>query len=167
MSRSQQFPRRSATTAVIFFAVITGCSPTAIGSGSPLTPPTASLAIKTPSPSPTSSPPEGLASTDAPATEAPAGAVRVQLAGPPPHFEPADLTATAGDVDFFLDNTSIGTHTLAIGPALNERLVVSRAVLSGQAAVFTVHALKRGQYMIWCTIDGHAAEGMVGTLNVK
>jgi plastocyanin len=91
----------------------------------------------------------------------------VRLAGPPPHYEPAVLSARAGDSVFFLDNVSQGTHTLAIGSALNHVLVVSGSVASGQAAVFTVHGLRPGHYVIWCSIDDHAAEGMVGTLTVK
>jgi uncharacterized cupredoxin-like copper-binding protein len=40
-------------------------------------------------------------------------------------------------------------------------------VLQGKAAVFTVRGLRAGEYVIWCTIDGHAEEGMVGTLILK
>jgi plastocyanin len=123
--------------------------------------PSAGRAPATPSPS------VGLASTNAPATAAPAGAVEVQLAGPPPHFEPKNLTAKAGDVTFFLHNTSLGTHTMAIGPVLYRRLVVSASVGSGQASTFTVQGLPSGHYIFWCTIDDHAAEGMVGTLTVE
>jgi plastocyanin len=102
-----------------------------------------------------------------PATAAPAGSIRVHLAGPPPHYEPADLTAIAGDVTFFLDNTSEGIHTLAIGPQLYQPLAVSAQVEPGRSAVFTVIGLTAGRYVIWCTIDDHAAEGMVGTLTVS
>ncbi|MEA2610148.1 MAG: Copper binding protein plastocyanin/azurin family [Chloroflexota bacterium] len=106
-------------------------------------------------------------STTVPASEAPAGAVRVQLAGPPGHFDPAELTATSGDVVFFLNNVSPGVHSLAIGPALHESLAESANVLNGRAAVFTVNGLQAGHYIIWCTVSNHAAEGMVGTLVVK
>ena len=123
--------------------------------------PTARIAPATPSAR------AGLTSTTTPATAAPAGSLRVGLAGPPPHFEPHALTATAGDVDFFLTNSSFGTHTLAIGPALRDRIVGSRQVPSGQTAIFTVHGLRAGEYVIWCTIDNHADLGMVGTLTVK
>lgn len=115
----------------------------------------------------TPSPTAGPTSTTVRATAAPVGAIRVQLAGPPPHYEPASLSAKAGDVVFFLDNTSLGTHTLAIGTALYHPLVVSGSVAKGESAVFTVRGLRAGSYIIFCTIDNHAAEGMVGTLIVR
>jgi len=98
------------------------------------------------------------------------------MQGPPPHYVPDHLTATAGDLVFFLNNVSHGTHTLAIGPpsalqgpVLNIRsfLTVSDSVVPGRSAAFSVHGLHAGSYAIWCTIDGHAEEGMVGTLTVK
>jgi plastocyanin len=91
----------------------------------------------------------------------------MQLAGPPGHFDPADLSTSAGDAVFFLDNTSPGTHSFAIGPSLGQIVAASATVMSGQAAVFTVHDLQAGHYITWCTIGNHAAEGMVGTLIVK
>jgi plastocyanin len=100
------------------------------------------------------------------ATAAPAGSILVDLAGPPPHFAPNGLSATAGDVLFFLNNISQATHTLAIGPRLYKVLAVSRAIKIGDSAVFTVSGLPAGQYVIWCTISNHAAEGMTGTLTV-
>lgn len=106
-------------------------------------------------------------STSEPAASAPAGAIMVELAGPPPHFVPADLMAAAGDLVFFLHNRSPGTHTLAIGRELHKALATSSNVPKGEAAVFTVHGLRAGDYLIWCTIDGHAGEGMVGTLTLK
>jgi uncharacterized cupredoxin-like copper-binding protein len=68
---------------------------------------------------------------------------------------------------FYLHNRSQGIHTLAIGRELHKALATSANVLQGKAAVFTVHGLGAGEYVIWCTIDGHAGEGMVGTLILK
>jgi len=115
---------------------------------------------------PASSKPEANSTTEA-ATSAPAGAISVDMTGPPPKFVPADLVAPAGDLVFFLHNKSQGIHTLAIGRELHKALVSSSQVLHGQAAVFTVHGLQAGHYVIWCTIDGHAEEGMVGTLTLN
>ena len=75
--------------------------------------------------------------------------------------------APAGDLVFFLHNKSKGIHTLAIGRELHKPLVASSPVPQGQTAVFTVHGLEAGHYVIWCTIDDHAAEGMVGTLTLN
>jgi plastocyanin len=173
MSQSQAFPVRSTTGAAILLAsIIAGCSPSTGETGSEPLSPSASRALATASPSAsrasaTPSPSLGLASTNAPARVAPTGAVQVELAGPPPHYKPTELTAKAGEVAFFLHNTSHGTHTMAIGPVLYQRLVASASVGSGQAATFTVHDLPSGRYIFWCTIDDHAAEGMVGTLTVE
>lgn len=147
--------------AIVLASIIAGCSGTPTGSGSQSLTPSSSPAFSTALPT------AGPRSTTVPATAAPAGSTQVQLAGPPGHFEPADLTATAGDIAFFLDNTSAGTHSLAIGPALHESLAESANVLNGRAALFTVQGLQTGAYIIWCTVDNHAAEGMVGTLTVK
>ena len=89
------------------------------------------------------------------------------MAGPPPHYVPKDITAKAGDVVFFLTNESHGTHTLAIGRVAGTPLATSGSVLIGDSAVYEVYGLHSGEYVIWCTIDNHAAEGMVGTLTIE
>lgn len=110
--------------------------------------------------------PVGPISTTVPATSAPAGSIRVELAGPPGRFEPADLTASAGEIVYFLENSSPGFHTLAIGLELHKILAVSTTVAPGDAAIFTVHGLGTGNYTIWCSIGDHSALGMVGTLTI-
>jgi plastocyanin len=109
------------------------------------------------------------------ATSAPPGAVTIELSGPPPHYVPAGVSATAGDITFFLINRSIGAHTLAIGNGplqmvgeyvRNTPVAASSAVNVGRAATFTVYGLPAGNYVIWCTISNHAFEGMHGTLMV-
>lgn len=153
--------RTAAGAGIALAFVVAGCTATADGPGSQLP---SSPGSSDPA---TSSSTAGPISTTVPATAAPAGSTRVQFAGPPGRFEPAALTASVGDLVYFLDNTSPGIHTLAIGPALGEILVVSAKVESGDAAVFTAEGLRIGDYVIWCTIGDHAAEGMVGTLTVK
>lgn len=138
--------------------LIVGCSAAPVGSTSQTASPSASSAPAIPSST------SGPTSTTFPAAAAPAGAVQVHLAGPPGHFEPAALTVTAGDVAFYLDNISPGVHSMAIGRALHDSLAESANVLNGRAAVFTVSGLQAGQYVFWCTVSNHAAEGMVGTL---
>ena len=108
-----------------------------------------------------------LDSTTEDADEAPTGSILVEMTGPPPRFVPDALTAAAGDVVFFLDNLSPGIHNLAIGRSVDEPLAVSSSVRVNHSAVFTVHGLDAGDYVIWCTVDNHLAEGMVGTLTVN
>jgi plastocyanin len=109
-------------------------------------------------------------------TAAPSGAVSIEMLGPPPHYAPKVVSASAGDVNFFLTNRSLGVHTLAIGrgpldivngSVRNTPLAVSDTVATGRSATFTVFGLPAGIYAIWCTIDGHASEGMRGTLIVN
>ncbi len=149
------------SAAIVLASLMAACSPAASGSASQLPSPTPSVSLATPSPT------AGPTSSTVPASAAPAGSIQVRLAGPPPHYEPAALTAPAGDIVFYLYNESLGIHNLAIGPALGQFLAVSANVEKDKAAVYTVRGLPPGRYMTWCTIDGHAAEGMVGTLTVK
>jgi plastocyanin len=144
--------------------IIAGCSAAPSASGSVIASSSVAVSPSTPA---SATPRPGLDSTTEGATAAPAGSILVGMAGPPPHFEPKSLSATAGDVAFFLDNASRATHTLAIGTRLYQPLAVSRAIKIGDSAVFTVRGLAAGQYVIWCTISNHAAEGMTGTLTVN
>ena len=134
----------------------------------------ASGAAATAAPKPTPPQPE-FSSSMGSSTSAPAGAVAVEMLGPPPHYLPVGVSAGAGDVTFFLTNRSLGVHTLAIGRGpldivnnhvQNTPLAASTPVNVGSSATFTVYGLPAGTYAIWCTIDGHAAEGMKGTLTV-
>jgi plastocyanin len=165
MVRDARF-RPSATVGWCFaiglaaLALLSACSAAA---ASPATGTSSPAGTATPRATPSSE----VSSTTEPAASAPPGAITVELAGPPPHFVPADLTAPAGDVVFFLHNSSQGTHTLAIGHELYKALAISGNVPKGAAAAFTVHGLRAGDYIIWCTIDAHAVDGMVGTLTVK
>ena len=95
------------------------------------------------------------------------------MAGPPPHYVPAELVVPSGDVVFFVSNTSLGNHNIAIatGPLefTNDRVtnvpsVLSGIVLSGHKATFSIEAIPPGSYVFWCTLSDHAAEGMHGTL---
>jgi hypothetical protein len=114
-----------------------------------------------------------LESTTIPMSAAPDGAIQLEMFGPPPQFRPKDLTGTAHDVvTFYLVNNSPareehGTHTLAIGKKLGEPLVVSGELKGGQRAVFSVHGLGPGKYVIWCSLLGHASLGQVGTLTLR
>jgi plastocyanin len=99
------------------------------------------------------------------------------MSGPPPHYMPANVTATAAGLTFFVSNTSPAGHTIAIGrgpitfnaseSVTNPPLALSALVEQGTSATFTVNGLAPGTYVFWCTIGDHAALGMVGTLTVN
>ena len=127
-------------------------------------------------PTATPTPRPEFSSTTEPATGAPVDAITLEMAGPPPHFLPKELDAPSGDIVFFVRNTSLGNHNIAIarGPLkfTNDRVtnvpsVLSGIVLTGHKATFTVDAIPPGSYVFWCTVSDHAAEGMHGSLTVN
>jgi uncharacterized cupredoxin-like copper-binding protein len=152
---------------MIWCVALAGCS--AAASPSPSQNP--SQAATTPSP-PTSSGLAGLSATTAPADVAPDGAIAVDMSSF--MFEPMAITATSGTVTFFLRNVGAGNdvisqqkHNLVIGIDQDHMLAASSYVTAGKAAVFTVQGLQAGSYVIWCSVQGHAGNGMVGTLTVS
>jgi plastocyanin len=97
------------------------------------------------------------------------------MSAPPPHYDPAEETAKAGAITFYLPNKTGEQHTLAITdkplkfsasdtPA-NVPLAISDAVNAGSAVTFTTK-LVAGSYTYYCTIGTHARLGMVGKLTV-
>lgn len=100
----------------------------------------------------------------------PAGSLSVEMANAPFRFLPEALAVPPGDAIFFLMNTAPGgefpIHNMAIGPSLGEIMAVSSPIRPGVSASFSVSGLEEGEYVIWCTIDDHADQGMVGTLTV-
>ena len=118
-----------------------------------------------------------LASNTQPAASASPGSLAIVMAGPPPHYVPANDTARASGLTFFVSNTSPAGHTIAIGrgpivfdtfdSVTTPPLAVSGLVLPGTSATFTVNGLAPGTYVFWCTIGDHASLGMVGTLTVN
>jgi plastocyanin len=163
----------SGTSLALILAACTG-SPLVAGPTDPNTGVSAATARTSEAPATAAPAPEFSSSTER-ATAAPEGAVIVELAGPPGHFEPRMLTAKAGDVVFYLANTSPGAHSMAIDRVAitfngdrvaNVPLVVSNVVQRQTSAIFAVDGLSAGTYFFWCTVDNHAAEGMTGSMIV-
>jgi plastocyanin len=152
-------------------SISTGVSPVATSAGS---------ASPEGSPGPGTSPSTAITVTPPPTpvpalSGSPAGAVAVEMAGPPPHFAPNDLTFRAGDIVLALKNTSQAAHNLAIGAAplslktdrvANALIMQTANVAIGASATFRLVGLRPGAYVFWCTIGDHAALGMTGTLTV-
>jgi plastocyanin len=167
--------RIGAALAASMLVLVTGCSSScACANPSPIvTESVAPNATTSESPTPSvtaqasASPLPTLMASTEPTGSAPAGATRVEMYALA--FHPTDLSIPAGDGQFFLVNPadkSLGTHSMAIGPKLYQTLAANAAVPLGESAVFSVQGLAPGTYVVWCTIDGHASEGMVGTLTV-
>ena len=109
--------------------------------------------------------------------EAPTGAIEIMVFSDALRFEPANVTVSAGAVEFNIRNKGTGSvgdvaHNMQIGPDLppTSAVVGSADVRPNQNAVFSVTGLAPGTYRFWCTVQGevgpHYADGMVGSITV-
>lgn len=78
-------------------------------------------------------------------------------------FNTNKLSAKAGKVTITMTNPSPLQHDIAIKGGVNAK---GKVVGQGGKSVVTVD-LKPGKYTFYCSVDGHAAAGMSGTLTVK
>jgi plastocyanin len=75
------------------------------------------------------------------------------------------LSTTAGDVTVDFNNPSSLTHDVVIEDADGNEIAATNTVASGTAS--TDAKLETGTYTYFCSVDGHRAAGMEGTLTVK
>ncbi len=79
-------------------------------------------------------------------------------------FLASSATATPGTVTMRMKNASSTPHDIAItGNGVNK---IGPVVTNGGVSSFSV-ALKPGKYTFYCSVPGHRAAGMVGTMTVK
>lgn len=79
-------------------------------------------------------------------------------------FLASSATARPGQVSVAMKNASSVPHDIAIkGAGVNQ---VGQVVSNGGTSKVSV-ALKPGTYTFYCSVDGHEAAGMKGTLTVK
>ena len=79
-------------------------------------------------------------------------------------FLASKASATAGQVTLRMKNMSSVPHDIAIkGAGANQ---VGKVVSNGGVSTVSV-SLKAGQYTFYCSVDGHEAAGMKGTITVK
>lgn len=78
-------------------------------------------------------------------------------------FKPTTLTSPPGIVKITLKNVESGTHDLEIHGISGFQIEVSG---TGSTASSKVE-LKKGKYDYYCSIPGHEAAGMKGTLTVS
>ena len=95
------------------------------------------------------------------------GGETLQLAADPSgalKFDPTALEATAGQVTIDFTNDSSVPHNVTIeGNGIEE--VASDTVTGDKSSVSA--DLPAGTYTFYCSVDGHKAAGMEGTLTVK
>ena len=109
----------------------------------------------------------GSATTAAsPATTGGGGGQTIALAADPSgalKYDKTQLEATAGDITIdFTNNSSLQHDVVVEGNGVNEasdKITASKTTLSLN--------LKSGTYTFFCSVDGHRAAGMEGTLVIK
>jgi plastocyanin len=77
-------------------------------------------------------------------------------------FEPAELTAPAGEVTFTYDNPSMVPHAFDIEDVEG----ASTDTITQSDASVTV-SLEAGEYTFYCPVGNHRDAGMEGTLTVE
>jgi plastocyanin len=78
-------------------------------------------------------------------------------------FQKDSLTAPAGEITLVMENPSSVEHNIAVkGDGIDEQGPV---VGQGETSEVTV-TLEAGEYEFYCSVPGHEAAGMEGTLTV-
>jgi plastocyanin len=80
-------------------------------------------------------------------------------------FETSSLTAKAGSVSIAFTNAAPLEHNLTIASS-SGAVVGATPTFQGGSKTLTVN-LKPGTYKFYCTVPGHRAAGMEGTLTVR
>ena len=102
-----------------------------------------------------------------PTTPSSAVGTTLELAADPSgklEFDKTRLEAPAGEVTIVLTNDSSGPHDVAISG--NGVSVASETVADGEHTSVSA-TLAAGTYTFYCTVPGHEAAGMKGTLIVS
>ena len=81
-------------------------------------------------------------------------------------FVQKTLTARAGKVTFVLRNASSVPHDLAIEKMGTKKPLGKTKTISGGRSARLTLTLTKGKYTYYCTVPGHEAAGMKGTLTV-
>jgi uncharacterized cupredoxin-like copper-binding protein len=114
---------------------------------------------------PASTPAAPTTSTAATSTPAAAGGGTVTLGESEFKITPKDATAKAGKVTIDVKNDGAIVHNLNVeGNGIAEKKTAD--LQPGSSGKLTVD-LKPGKYEMYCSIDGHRASGMEGTITVS
>ena len=114
---------------------------------------------------PASTPAAPTTSTSATSTPAAAGGGTVTLGESEFKITPKDATAKAGKVTIDVKNDGAIVHNLNVeGNGIAEKKTAD--LQPGSSGKLTVD-LKPGKYEMYCSIDGHRASGMEGTITVS
>jgi plastocyanin len=117
----------------------------------------------------TSSSPTTSASSPSAAAPAGGGASLTEAADPSGalKFTKSSLSAKAGKVTIQFTNASQLPHNFTIEQGSGGSVVGATPTFSGGGTKTLTVTLKPGTYTFFCSVDGHRAAGMHGTLTVK
>jgi plastocyanin len=109
------------------------------------------------------------ATTAAPATEttpAAEGGEILKLAADPSAiaYDTQQLSGKAGEVTIEFDNPSQITHDVCIDSPSGQEIGCSQTISDDSTSLS--ESLKPGKYTFFCSVDGHEAAGMKGTLTL-
>jgi plastocyanin len=151
-------PKASIAALAVGLLAVSGCgSSSSSTSSSASTPATAA--------GPTTS---SAATSSTPATAAPGAASTLSLSSNAEgqlKYDTASLAAKAGQVSIDFTNTAPLAHNVTIQSA-SGTVVGATPTFQGGSKTLSVN-LKPGTYKFYCTVPGHRAAGMEGTLTVK
>jgi len=107
------------------------------------------------------------AATTTATTAAPGGGTVLKLAANPTQiaYDTKALSAKAGKVTIDFTNPSTVTHDVCLTGSSGQQIGCSQTISQGSTSLS--QQLKSGKYTFFCSVDGHAAAGMKGTLTVK
>ncbi len=102
-----------------------------------------------------------------PTTGAQGGASALKLAADPNAiaYDTKELSGKSGTVTIDFTNPSPITHDVCVSSSSGQEIGCSQTITQGNTSLS--EDLKAGQYTFFCSVDGHAAAGMEGTLTIK
>ncbi len=112
-------------------------------------------------------PSEGTTTAAAEAPPPAAGGATLKLAADPAAiaYDTDQLDGTAGKVTIDFDNPSPITHDVCIAGPDGKEIGCSQTI--SQDTTSLSENLKPGKYTFFCSVDGHEAAGMKGTLTIQ
>jgi plastocyanin len=81
-------------------------------------------------------------------------------------YDTSSLSAPAGDVTIDFDNPSQVGHDVCVKDSGGNEIGCSD-IVTGDSTTLDAGTLKAGDYTFYCSVDGHEAAGMTGTLKVQ
>ena len=118
---------------------------------------------------PASSASSSASSSSSAAAPAAGGSSSLSIAADPSgqlKYTKKTLAAKAGKVSIVMTNMAPESHNLTIQKGTNGAVVGATPTFMGGSKTLSVN-LKPGTYTFYCSVPGHRAAGMVGTLTVS